>query len=120
MPESPNVVISEGENLYDINLSIYPSECELICNIGTEGYSINISCESGGTSTTYNDSMEYRYDSNGNRIGIKVNLNQTRTYLNTGNTYTIVGVIEVDLIKNTETHSITVSGGRFANPQTCN
>jgi YD repeat-containing protein len=96
-------------------------ECELLCDIGTESYSIGISCESGSTITTYNgESTEYQYDSFSRLSGLKLNLNRTRTYENTNNTYTIVGVIEVDLIQDTETHDITVSGGKFTDPQTCN
>jgi hypothetical protein len=96
-------------------------ECELLCDIGTESYSIGISCESGSTITTYyNQSTEYQYDSFGRLSALKLNLNQTRTYENTNNTYTIVGVIMIDLIQDTETHDITVSGGKFTDPQTCN
>jgi hypothetical protein len=94
-------------------------ECALVCNIGTQSYSIGITCESGTIITTYyNQRTEYQYD-NGILIGIKLYLNQTRTYVNTNNTYTIVGVIEVNLKQNTESHNITVSGGKFQNPQTC-
>jgi len=94
-------------------------ECALECNIGTQSYSIGITCESGTIVTTYhNQRTEYQYD-NGILIGLKLYLNQTRTYVNTNNTYTIVGVIEVNLKQNTETHNITVSGGKFQNPQTC-
>jgi hypothetical protein len=94
-------------------------ECALVCNIGTQSYSIGITCELGTIITTYyNQRTEYQYD-NGILIGIKLYLNQTRTYVNTNNTYTIVGVIEVNLKQNTESHNITVSGGKFQNPQTC-
>jgi hypothetical protein len=97
------------------------SQCLLECDIDTEGYAIGISCESGNTTTTFNNQRtEYQYDPiDGTLIGIKVTLNQTRTYENTNNTYTIVGVIEVNLKQNTETHNITVSGGKFKDPQTC-
>jgi YD repeat-containing protein len=96
------------------------TECALACNIGTQSYSIGITCESGTIITTYHgQSTEYQYDNNGKLIGIKINLNQTRTYVNTNNSYTIVGIIEINLNQNTETHNITVSGGKFQNPQTC-
>ena len=96
-------------------------ECALVCNIDAESYSFTISCESGGYSTTFNnESTQYEYGSTGKLIGIKLNLNRTRTYLNTNNTYTIVGVIQVNLIQKTATHNVTVSGGMFVNPQTCN
>lgn len=96
-------------------------DCELICDINTETYAIIITCESGGYSTTYiNEKTEYEYDSYSKVIGIKLHLSRTRTYLNSNNTYTITGLIEVDLIKNIENHDITVSGGNLINPLTCN
>lgn len=96
-------------------------ECALVCNIGTESYSIEITCESGSTTTEYNnESTEYQYDSYGKLSGLKLNLNQSRTYENTQNTYQIVGVINVNLTQNTVTHNITVTGGVFNDPQTCN
>ena len=95
-------------------------DCAVECDIGTEEYSIVITCESGSTTTTYNnESTEYEYDDSG-LSGLKLNLNQTRTYENTNNTYQIVGVINVNLRQNTTTHNITVSGGVFNDPQTCN
>ena len=97
-------------------------ECAIKCDVSTEEYSIEITCESGSIITEYHDqSTEYEYDpSNGQTIGIKINLNQSRTYENTMNTYQIVGVINVNLRQNTVTHNITVSGGVFNAPQTCN
>lgn len=95
-------------------------DCLLVCDIGTEEYSIDITCESGSTTTTYNnESTEYQYDGAG-LSGLILHLNRSRTYENTNNTYQIVGTIEVDLRQNTETHNITVSGGAFNVPQTCN
>ena len=95
-------------------------DCAVECDIGTDEYSIVITCESGSTTTTYNnESTEYQYDNIG-LSGIKLNLNQSRTYENTNNTYQIVGVINVNLRQNTVTHNITVSGGVFNDPQTCN
>jgi len=95
-------------------------DCALNCNIGTDDYSIDITCESGATTTTFNNqSTEYQYD-NGVVSVVKLNLNQTRTYENTNNTYNIVGVITVNKKLNTVTHNITVSGGAFRDPQTCN
>jgi hypothetical protein len=96
-------------------------DCALECDIGTEAFSIIITCESGSISTTYNSERdEYRYDDNSELIGTKRHLNRSRTYLNTNNTYQIVGVIDINHINNTVTHNITVSGGVFNDPQTCN
>lgn len=95
------------------------SDCTLECDIGTDEYSILISCESGSTTTTYNnESTQYQYDNMG-VSGIILNLNQSRTYENTNNTYQIVGTIEVNYRTNTVTHNITVSGGAFNAAQTC-
>lgn len=94
--------------------------CALECDIGTDDYSISITCESGSMTTTFNNqSTEYQYD-NGAVSIITLHLNQTRTYENTKNTYQIVGVITVNKKLNTVTHNITVSGGAFKDPQTCN
>lgn len=94
--------------------------CAIECDIGTDEYTIDITCESGTTTTTFNNQRtEYQYD-NGVVSVIKLYLNQTRTYENTKNTYTIVGVITVNKKQNTVTHNITVSGGVFKDPQTCN
>ncbi len=96
-------------------------ECGIKCDIGTEEYSIEITCESGSMSTEFNSqSTGYEYDDQGNVIKIKLNLDQSRTYENTMNTYQIVGVININLRNNTVTHNITVSGGVFKDPQNCN
>jgi len=64
--------------------------------------------------------QESQYDSSGNRTGLKLNLNQARTYENTQNVYTIVGTIEVDLVNDKVKHDIEVTGGEFGDtPQTC-
>jgi len=95
-------------------------DCSLVCDIGMDEYSIDITCESGSTTTTFNNQRtEYQYD-NGVISLIILHLNQTRTYENTKNTYLIVGEITVNKKLNTVTHNITVSGGAFKNPQTCN
>ena len=95
-------------------------DCAVECVITTEDYSIDITCESGSTTTEYNnESMEYLYDDSG-QSGVKLHLNQSRTYENTNNTYQIAGIIEVNYRTNTVTHNITVSGGVFTDPQTCN
>jgi hypothetical protein len=94
-------------------------DCAVECDIGTEEYSIAITCESGSTVTTYHDeTTEYLYDDLG-RSGIKLHLNRSRTYENTMNTYQISGVIEVNYRSNTVTYNITVSGGVFTEAQTC-
>ena len=88
--------------------------CEVVCNIDTERYGINITCESGTVKQTMNDSTKFEGDI------IKVTLKQSRTYENTGNTYQINGDITVDKAANTVSYLITVSGGVFGtSPQVC-
>jgi len=92
--------------------------CKVKCDVNTEGYSIKITCESGPTTTTYNDSTSFEYDNLGRVKVVKVQLNQERTYENTGNTYKIIGNIVVD--KPNVSYHITVTGGVFGEtPQTC-
>jgi hypothetical protein len=93
--------------------------CKVNCDVGTEGYGIEITCESGQVTTEFfNESTSFEYDSSGQRQIIKVQLNQKRTYENTGNTYKIVGNIVVD--KPNVSYHITVTGGVFGEmPQTC-
>jgi hypothetical protein len=96
--------------------------CELVCDINTESYTIEISCESGTMSTELlgDQTQESQYDSSGNKTGIKLNLNQARTYENTQNVYTMVGTIEIDLVNDKVNHDIEVTGGEFGDtPQTC-
>ena len=88
--------------------------CEVVCNIDTERYGINITCESGTIKQTMNDSTKFEGDI------IKVTLKQSRTYENTGNTYQINGNITVDKAADTVSYLITVTGGVFGSvPQVC-
>lgn len=97
--------------------------CELVCDINTDqSYTIEISCESGATSTKFleDQTQEFQYDSSGNMTGSKVNLNNARTYENTQNVYTIVGTIEIDMVNDKVKHDIKVTGGELGDtPQTC-
>jgi 5,10-methylene-tetrahydrofolate dehydrogenase/methenyl tetrahydrofolate cyclohydrolase len=84
------------------------------CNVDTERYGVEITCESGTATITYNDSITYEGQV------IKVKLNQERTYENTGNTYKIVGDIVVDKSADKVGYHITVTGGVFGEtPQIC-
>ena len=88
--------------------------CEVVCNIDTERYGINITCESGTIKQTMNDSTKFEGDI------IKVTLKQSRTYENTGNTYQINGNITVDKAADTVSYLITVTGGAFGSvPPVC-
>jgi hypothetical protein len=95
--------------------------CALKCSIDTKGYSFDITCESGTVSTEYlGQKTEYLYDSSGNQTGLKLSVNQKKTYENTKNTYTIKGTIELNQVLNTFSYDITGTGGVFGNtPQNC-
>ena len=80
----------------------------------TETYGVEITCESGTATVTYNDSIKYEGQV------IRVKLDQERTYQNTGNTYKIVGDIVVDKSTDKVSYHITVTGGAFGEvPQIC-
>ncbi len=93
--------------------------CALLCDIGQESYAIIIPCESGSMSTqSMGETRETTYDADG-LTAIKLNLNQVRTYELTGNSYEIVGFIEVS-DGNPPLYEITVTGGVYGEvPQTC-
>ena len=97
-------------------------ECMVECDIGTENYSIVISCELGNITTEYkNESTEFFSGESNTKKGLRLNLNRIRTYENTQNAYTIIGFIEIDEIQDTVIYDIEVTGGVFGNtPQTCN
>lgn len=96
-------------------------DCKVECDIGTENYSIDITCESGNFTTEYkNESTEFFSGELDNKKGLKLNLNRIRTYESTQNAYTITGYIEVDEIQDNGIYDIEVIGGVFDNtPQTC-
>lgn len=98
-----------------------PANCLLRCSVNTEGYSIDITCESGDTKTEREDEgTSYEYDAFGQVAGLKTELNQKRTYLNNNHTYTIKGHITVNKQKKTTSYNITVKGPGFGDtPQTC-
>ena len=97
------------------------SKYNLICNIGTDDYSIGIDGESGTFTTEYsNEGTQYGYNALGQIETITLNLNRTLTYEDTGNKYTITGVIIVNTIDQTVQWDILATGGRFGSQgETC-
>jgi hypothetical protein len=95
--------------------------CELECDIGTERYSIVITCESGPYTIEYitPEVTIFQFDSSGNTTGSRLDILHRRTYENTQNTYLITGFIEVDVVRGTVNYEITVSGGHGTFIQTC-
>lgn len=94
--------------------------CDLVCDIGTQQYSIAVSCESGSFTTQYNnETTEYHY-SGSVRSGFTLYLNRVRTYHDSGQAYTITGQIDVDEIHDAVTYNIQAAGGAFGStPGTC-
>ncbi len=86
--------------------------CQWSCDINTETYGFDISCESGKYQVTINDSSKYNYD-NGKLKTVSLDIKRERMYENTKNTYVINGTILVDLIEKTVDYNIKVSGGAF-------
>ncbi|MCK5054860.1 MAG: hypothetical protein KAR65_11295 [Anaerolineales bacterium] len=89
--------------------------CMLECEVGTEKYSIGITCESGPMTIEHlqDEKTTFQYDSSGNRTEIGLNINRKRTYENTQNAYVIVGNIVVDLVQDSADYRIVVTGGEF-------
>jgi len=89
--------------------------CMLECEVGTEKYSIGITCESGPMTIEHlqDEKTTFKYDSSGNRTEISLNINRKRTYENTQNAYIIVGDISIDLVQNKADYRIVVTGGEF-------
>jgi hypothetical protein len=83
--------------------------------VDTEGYNIEITCESGPVRVAYyNESTRFEGQV------VKLKLNQERTYQNTGRTYKIVGDIAADRATDKVSYHITVTGGVFGTtPQIC-
>ena len=94
---------------------------DLICDIGTDDYSIRIEGESGSLATQYNnESTQYSYNATGQIETITLNLNRTLTYTDSGNEYTITGFIIVNTMTETVEWDILATGGEFGNQgKTC-
>jgi len=102
--------------------------CEVRCDIDPTRQIIEITCESGQVTIKADDTMLFMFDDAGRRTGTRWQLDQERTYENTGNTYKILGNIEVyfefdqqgAIIGGSAYYHLTVAGGVFGQtPQTC-
>lgn len=97
--------------------------CALICNFEPGfaiEYEFEISCESGQFDATMDDTTSFFTDSNGYISSITVDVDQELVYESSGNTYRIVGSINLDESSNTISDDISVTGGEFGDtPQTC-
>jgi hypothetical protein len=98
------------------------------CDVDAERYRIEITCESGQMAVKVNDTTSFEYDDVGRRKAVKVQLDQERTYENTGNTYKIAGDISIgfeygdagQVVNQPVNYRITVTGGVFGEvPQIC-
>jgi hypothetical protein len=95
--------------------------CAFKCNINTQQYGFEITCESGTvTTTSNNESTHYNYATSGQMSGITVGVNRDLLFQNNQHKYHIEGTITVDQLANTVTYDITATGDAFGNtPQTC-
>ncbi len=94
--------------------------CELKCNIDTESYSFEITCESGTVTNEMSNSTSVEYDPTGQVSKAIVTVDQNQTYSSSGNTYHLVGTITAYLIAGYAEYDIEATGGVFGDtPQTC-
>lgn len=106
--------------LFTMGCSGGSNSYSLECNIDTEQYGFNIDGEEGPVSIqTLGESTKSMYDPNGNMISIAVEVNRTLTFEESGNSYTIVGSINIDFQTDTVKYDITTTGDTFEEPQTC-
>lgn len=88
-------------------------DCDLLCDVSTDEYSLGITCESGGFTTEFNsETTEYHY-SGATRTGFTLHLNRTITFHDSGRVYVVTGTITVDQINDTVTYDIDATGGAF-------
>lgn len=93
---------------------------EFICNIDTEGYGFEFSGEEGpATIQNHGETTTANYDPSGKQTGVMVEVNRTVTFENSGNSYTIVGQIEVDFLNEEASYDVTATSDVYDEPQTC-
>jgi hypothetical protein len=93
---------------------------EFICNIGTETYGFEFGGEDGPASVqNHGETTTSNYDPNGKQTGILVEVNRTVTFEDSGNSYTIVGQIEVDFVTEQVSYDVTATSDVYDEPQTC-
>ncbi|HUF52144.1 MAG TPA: hypothetical protein VMR52_00015 [Dehalococcoidia bacterium] len=97
------------------------AECELRCDIDSEGYEFDVTCEKGASSEKLmNESTKFEYSPSGALAGLVVAVNRERTYSASNRTYHITGTIGVDKANNRVTYDVQASGGAFgATPGVC-
>lgn len=93
---------------------------EFICNIDTESYGFEFAGEEGPASIqNHGETTTSNYDPNGKQTGVTVEVNRTVTFENSGNSYTIVGKIEVDFVNEEVSYDVTATSDVYDVPQTC-
>jgi len=97
------------------------SNYTLECEIDTDQYGWRIDGEEGAFSTKLNRDVTQssEYDPDGHLTAIKVEVDETRTYEESGNVYVFVGEINLDVLDDTVSYQITVTGETLAEAQTC-
>jgi hypothetical protein len=95
--------------------------CTFKCDIDTQQYGFEITCESGSVSTTFNnESTHYNYDTSGQMSGTTLDINRDFLFQTNQHKDHIEGTITIDQLTNTVSYEITASGDSFGDsPQTC-
>lgn len=92
----------------------------LVCEIDTQQCGFKISGEDGPISVqTKGEKTQSKYDANGQIQSVMVEVNRTLTFEDSGNSYTVVGSINLDPENETVSYDITATGDTFEDPQSC-
>lgn len=92
----------------------------LECDIDTDHYGWYIDGEKGAYTSKSNDVTQSReYDPDGNLTFITIEVDETRTYKESGNSYVFVGEISLNVKDDTVAYHITATGETLPEPQTC-
>ncbi len=85
--------------------------CQLRCNVTTESYTVDLTCEKGGSSEKVSDQQKYEYTASGAVGALVLTLNHERTYSTSNRTYHIAGSIRIDKTAGTASYDIQATGG---------
>jgi hypothetical protein len=93
----------------------------LECDIDTDHYGWSIDGEKGAYTSKQNKdvSRTSEYDPDGNLTFMTIEVDVTRTYEESGNSYIFVGEISLNVKDDTVAYHITATGETLPEPQTC-
>jgi hypothetical protein len=114
------VIVIAGLLLVTTACNLRSNNYSLECEIDTQQYGFKISGEDGPISVqTQGEKTQSKYDANGQIESVIVEVNRTLTFEDSGNSYTVVGSINLDPKNETVSYDITATGDTFEEPQTC-